>query len=114
MNGPLTWGGPIRALAFSTSQPIPKEMIMRVDHRETDLENNDRGLDYDLPRVLRRRGMLKLVAGAGLAGAGLITLGACAADGRRPRGHAGLDGSPSGAPTAGRAGVRPEADRGER
>jgi len=51
---------------------------MRVNHRETDLENHDRGLDYDLPRLLHRRGMLRLVAGAGLAGAGLITLGACA------------------------------------
>jgi hypothetical protein len=50
---------------------------MRVDHREKDLENHDRGLDYDLPRLLGRRGLLKLVAGAGLAGAGLITLGAC-------------------------------------
>jgi protocatechuate 3,4-dioxygenase beta subunit len=29
------------------------------------------------PRLLHRRGMLKLVAGVGLAGAGLITLGAC-------------------------------------
>jgi protocatechuate 3,4-dioxygenase beta subunit len=58
-----------------------KELIMmRVNHRETDLENHDRGLDYDLPRLLHRRGMLKLVAGAGLAGAGLITLGACASD----------------------------------
>ena len=52
--------------------------MMRVNHREKDLENHDRGLDYDLPRLLHRRGMLKLVAGAGLAGAGLITLGACA------------------------------------
>ena len=51
--------------------------MMRVSHRETDLENHDRGLDYDLPRLLHRRGMLKLVAGVGLAGAGLITLGAC-------------------------------------
>jgi protocatechuate 3,4-dioxygenase beta subunit len=51
--------------------------MMRVNHRETDLENHDRGLDYDLPRLLHRRGMLKLVAGVGLAGAGLITLGAC-------------------------------------
>jgi len=51
---------------------------MRVNHRETDLENHDRGLDYDLPRLLHRRGMLRLVAGAGLAGAGLITLGAYA------------------------------------
>jgi hypothetical protein len=51
---------------------------MRVNHRETDLENHDRGLDYDLPRLLHRRGMLRLVAGAGLAGAGLIALGACA------------------------------------
>jgi hypothetical protein len=52
--------------------------MMRVNHREKDLENHDRGLDYDLPRLRHRRGMLKLVAGAGLAGAGLITLGACA------------------------------------
>jgi len=51
--------------------------MMRVNHRETDLENHDRGLDHDLPRLLHRRGMLKLVAGVGLAGAGLITLGAC-------------------------------------
>ncbi|MGH3337614.1 MAG: hypothetical protein ACRDPL_02115, partial [Propionibacteriaceae bacterium] len=50
---------------------------MRVNHRETDLENHDRGLDYDLPRLLQRRGVLKLVAGVGLAGTGLITLGAC-------------------------------------
>ena len=57
---------------------------MRVDHREPDLENHDRGLDWDLPRLLHRRGLLKLVAGAGLAGAGLVTLGACA------------DGSPTG------------------
>ncbi len=49
--------------------------MMRIDHREEDLENHDRGLDYDLPRLLHRRGMLKLVAGVGLAGAGLITLG---------------------------------------
>ncbi len=53
--------------------------MMRIDHREKDLENHDRGLDYDLPRLLHRRGMLKLVAGAGVAGTGLITLGACAA-----------------------------------
>jgi protocatechuate 3,4-dioxygenase beta subunit len=53
---------------------------MRVNHRETDLENHDRGLDYGLPRLLHRRGMLKLVAGVGLAGAGLVTLGACATD----------------------------------
>jgi protocatechuate 3,4-dioxygenase beta subunit len=51
---------------------------MRIDHREKDLENHDRGLDYDLPRLLDRRGLLKLVGGAGLAGAGMITLGACA------------------------------------
>src|SRR5215217_7535488 len=51
---------------------------MRIDHREKDLENHDRGLDYDLPRLLHRRGLLKLAGGAGLAGAGMITLGACA------------------------------------
>jgi protocatechuate 3,4-dioxygenase beta subunit len=59
---------------------------MRVNHRESQLENHDRGLDYDLPRLLERRGLLKLVAGAGLAGAGLITLGACAADTEAPGG----------------------------
>jgi protocatechuate 3,4-dioxygenase beta subunit len=53
---------------------------MRVDHREAEPESHDRGLDYDLPRLLHRRGMLKLVAGVGLAGAGLITLGACGSD----------------------------------
>ena len=58
--------------------------MMRVNHHETDLENHDRGLDYDLPRLLHRRGMLKLVAGVGLAGAGLITLGACASDTATP------------------------------
>ena len=58
---------------------------MRVNHRESELENHDRGLDYDLPRLLERRGMLKLVAGAGLAGAGMITLGACAAERRHRR-----------------------------
>ena len=52
--------------------------MMLINHRESELENHDRGLDYDLPRLLHRRGMLKLVAGAGIAGAGLITLGACA------------------------------------
>jgi hypothetical protein len=38
---------------------------MRVNHRETDLENHDRGLDYDLPRLLHRRGMLRLLPGRG-------------------------------------------------
>ena len=82
---------------------------MRVNHRENDLENHDRGLDYDLPRLLHRRGMLKLVAGVGLAGAGLITLGACASDtstadanspsGRRPPGRPG-SGAPEGTQTS--------------
>ena len=44
--------------------------MMRIDHREEDLENHDRGLDYDLPRLLHRRGMLKLVAGVGFAWGG--------------------------------------------
>ena len=37
---------------------------MRVNHREDELENHDRGLDYDLPKLLDRRGLLTLVAGA--------------------------------------------------
>ena len=67
---------------------------MRVNHREPDLENHDRGLDYDLPRVLHRRGMLKLVVGAGLAGAGLVTLGACATSTTTTEATPGSDGSP--------------------
>ncbi len=46
---------------------------MRVQHREDDLENHDIGLDQDLPRLLQRRGMLQLVAGASL-----VTLAGCA------------------------------------
>ena len=80
---------------------------MRVNHRETDLENHDRGLDYDLPRLLHRRGMLKLVAGAGLAGAGLITLGACATSTTTTEATPGSDGSPSGAPSGGPGGGPP-------
>jgi protocatechuate 3,4-dioxygenase beta subunit len=78
--------------------------MMRVNHRETDLENHDRGLDYDLPRLLHRRGMLKLVAGVGLAGAGLITLGAC--DSATATGGATSGSRPSGSPD--RSGGAPE------
>ena len=46
---------------------------MRVNHREDELENHDRGLDYDLPKLLHRRGMLKLVAGASV-----VALAGCA------------------------------------
>jgi len=81
--------------------------MMRVNHRETDLENHDRGLDYDLPRLLHRRGMLKLVAGIGLAGAGLITLGACGSDattsspsGSRPAGAPPDGGAPESTQTS--------------
>jgi protocatechuate 3,4-dioxygenase beta subunit len=69
---------------------------MRVDHREDELENHDRGLDYDLPRLLQRRGMLKLVIGAGLAGTGLISLAACTDD---TTGAAAAPTGPEGAPT---------------
>jgi hypothetical protein len=77
---------------------------MRVDQRERDLENHDRGLDYDLPRLLHRRGMLKLVAGAGLASAGLITLGACAQSTSTADTSAPQDGRPPGPPGGGRVG----------
>ncbi|MET1007998.1 MAG: intradiol ring-cleavage dioxygenase [Propionibacteriaceae bacterium] len=46
---------------------------MRVNHRESEIENHDVGLDQDLPRLLHRRGLLQLVAGASL-----ITLAGCA------------------------------------
>ncbi len=72
---------------------------MRVNHREDELENHDRGLDYDLPRLLHRRGMLKLVAGVALAGTGLFTLGACAdnTSGTSTGSANGLGGAPTGA-----------------
>jgi protocatechuate 3,4-dioxygenase beta subunit len=82
---------------------------MHVHHREPELENHDRGLDHDLPRLLQRRGLLKLVAGASLAGTGLISLAACAdqstpgetaapsASGAPP------SGAPDGAPTEAQA-----------
>ena len=74
---------------------------MRVNHREKDLENHDRGLDYDLPRLLHRRGVLKLVAGVGLAGAGLNTLGACASDTSTADTNAPSGGRPPGGPGGG-------------
>ncbi len=70
--------------------------MMRVNHREADLENHDRGLDYDLPRLLHRRGMLKLVAGAGLAGTGLTTLAACGDASTSDAASAAPDGGPGG------------------
>jgi protocatechuate 3,4-dioxygenase beta subunit len=86
-----------------------KELIMmRVDHRETDLENHDRGLDYDLPRLLHRRGMLKLVAGVGLAGAGLITLGACGNATSTSEASAPSGGRPPDPPSGGPGGGGPE------
>jgi len=77
--------------------------MMRVNHREPDLENHDRGLDYDLPRLLHRRGMLKLVAGVGLAGAGLITLGACGSDATTGQTSSPSGSRPAGAPPDGGA-----------
>jgi protocatechuate 3,4-dioxygenase beta subunit len=79
--------------------------MMRLNHRETDLENHDRGLDYDLPRLLHRRGMLKLLAGVGLAGAGLITLGACSS--ATATGDASSS-RPAGPPNGGGGGDAPE------
>jgi len=44
-----------------------RQRQMRVHHVESDLENHDRGLDYDLPRLIGRRGLLTLAIGAGAA-----------------------------------------------
>ncbi|HET9562578.1 MAG TPA: intradiol ring-cleavage dioxygenase [Propionibacteriaceae bacterium] len=82
--------------------------MMRVNHRETDLENHDRGLDYDLPRLLQRRGMLKLVAGVGLAGAGLITLGACGSVTTSGEASSPSGSRPAGPPDGGPGGAAPE------
>jgi protocatechuate 3,4-dioxygenase beta subunit len=81
---------------------------MRVHHRDDDLENHDIGLDHDLPRLLQRRNLLRLVAGAGAAGVGLVTLGACAssADSTASDGSSARAGGqpPSGAPGGGPGG----------
>src|SRR4029450_4411525 len=82
--------------------------MMRVNHRETDLENHDRGLDYDLPKLLHRRGMLKLVAGVGLAGAGLITLGGCGSAKATGEATSPSGSRPAGPPNGGGGGGAPE------
>ena len=82
--------------------------MMRVNHRETDLENHDRGLDYDLPRLLHRRRMLKLVAGVGLAGAGLITLGGCGSATATDEATSPSGSRPAGPPNGGGGGGAPE------
>jgi protocatechuate 3,4-dioxygenase beta subunit len=82
--------------------------MMRVNHRETDLENHDRGLDYDLPRLLHRRGMLKLVAGVGLAGASLVTLGACGSVATTGEASSPSGSRPAGGPPGGDPGGAPE------
>ena len=70
---------------------------MRVHHREDELESHDRGLDHDLPRLLHRRGLLKLVAGASL-----VTLAGCADAGTpTPASGSPADGSPRGAAPGG-------------
>lgn len=78
---------------------------MRVAHIEDELENHDRGLDHDLPRLLQRRGLLQLVAGASL-----VTLAGCASAevssggsssaGSSPAGSASTSSSPSSSSTA--------------
>jgi protocatechuate 3,4-dioxygenase beta subunit len=88
---------------------LRKELIMmRVNHRETDLENHDRGLDFDLPRLLHRRGMLKLVAGVGLAGASLVTLGACGSVATTGEASSPSGSRPAGGPPSGGPGGAPE------
>jgi protocatechuate 3,4-dioxygenase beta subunit len=82
--------------------------MMRVNHRETDLEIHDRGLDYDLPRLLHRRGMLKLVAGVGLAGASLVTLGACGSVATTGEASSPSGSRPAGGPPGGGPGGAPE------
>jgi hypothetical protein len=51
----------------STMSTHRERRPMRVNHTEPDLENHDRGLDHDLPRLIGRRGLLTLAIGAGAA-----------------------------------------------
>jgi protocatechuate 3,4-dioxygenase beta subunit len=78
---------------------------MRVNHREDDLENHDRGLDFDLPRLLQRRGMLRLVAGVSL-----VTLVGCSATDLTPA-QSATPGQPGG-PGSSRGGGPPPNDSG--
>ncbi len=72
---------------------------MHVNHREDELENHDRGLDYDLPKLLHRRGMLKLVAGASV-----VALAGCATAEVTSSGTTGGSASTSGPPPGGPGG----------
>ena len=47
------------------------------DDSHDEIHDHDLGLSHDLPRLLSRRRALSFLTGAGLAGAGLITLAAC-------------------------------------
>jgi protocatechuate 3,4-dioxygenase beta subunit len=81
-------------------------MIMRVHHREDELENHDRGLDYDLPKLLQRRGMLKLVAGASvvaLTGCATADVTSSSTESSSASSSA-ADGTPRGAPPGGAPG----------
>ena len=79
---------------------------MRVHHREDELENHDRGLDYDLPKLLQRRGMLKLVAGASvvaLTGCATAEVTSSSTESSSASSSA-ADGTPRGAPPGGAPG----------
>ena len=78
---------------------------MRVHHREDELENHDRGLDYDLPKLLQRRGMLKLVAGASVVAlTGCATAEVTSSDSGSSASSSAADGTPRGAPPGGAPG----------
>jgi protocatechuate 3,4-dioxygenase beta subunit len=54
---------------------------MAEHHDDDEIHDHDRGLAFDLNTMMARRRMLKLFAGAGLAGLGATALAACGNDG---------------------------------
>ena len=50
-------------------------------HHDDDVHDHDRGLVFDLNTMMARRRMLKVFAGAGLAGLGATVLAACGGGG---------------------------------
>jgi protocatechuate 3,4-dioxygenase beta subunit len=74
---------------------------MTSDHSHDDLEDHDLGLSHDLPRILRRRGMLAILGGVGVA-----ALAGCATD--ESTASSGPSSVPSSGPSGTASGEIPE------
>ncbi len=84
---------------------------MRVNHRESELENHDSAASITTCRGCCSAGGCSVGGGGRPGRAGMITLGACAADTANPAATPGSDGAPSGAPSGGPGGGPPGGGR---